>query len=154
MKRVLMIFALLGAFTFAVNAQQMSCCAGKKASSSAASCSKVDQATLDKAASADGSIVKQVSNTGEVSYARKAVDAKTGQVSFTEVEYCTKVNKFINVSPTDADHAACAKDGEANASNAASTGKSKSCCSGAAKKACCADGKKADSKASSDSKSN
>ena len=90
MKRVLLIFALFGAFALAANAQQKACCAGKKAAAKTESCTSVDQATLEKAASADASIVKQVSDNGEVSYARKVVDEKTGQVNYTSVEYCTK----------------------------------------------------------------
>lgn len=148
MKRVLLIFALFGAFSLAANAQH---CAGKKAAAKAESCTKVDQATLDEAAAADESIVKQVSNNGEVKYVRKEVCEKSGKVSYTEVEYCSKAKKFINVSPSEDGAASCTKD--AKATKMASKDGKKACCSGKEKKACCAGGKKAKaSKTSSESK--
>ncbi len=85
----------------------------------------------DKAASTDESIVKLVSNTGEVTYSRKETCPTTGKVSFTGVEYCTKSGKFINVSPSE--KAACTK--SASATKVSSTEK-KACASG--QKACCA----------------
>jgi hypothetical protein len=143
MKRVLLIFALFGAFALAANAQQKACCAGKKAAAKTESCTSVDQATLEKAASADASIVKQVSDNGEISYARKVVDEKTGQVNYTSVEYCTKSKKFINASPSEGEKVSCTKDGEAKATKVSSKESAKACCSGEEKKACCAGGKKA-----------
>ncbi len=146
------MFALFGAFALAANAQQKACCAGKKAANKTESCSSADRATLDKAASADASIVKQVADDGEVTYVRKTVDEKSGEVTYTQVEYCTKAKKFINASPSEMGEAACTKD--AKASNVSSKEEAKACCSKGEKKACCADGKKSKmSKTSSDAKS-
>ena len=125
MKKLFFLFAFMGVFTFAATAQTKACCASKDASAKA--CSK----TMDSAASADDSIVKQVSNEGEVSYVRKEVCPATGKVTMTAVEYCTKTNKFVNVSPTETDKANCTK--SATATKVSST----------SKKACCAKGNKA-----------
>ncbi len=143
MKKLILALFAVGAFTLGAQAQKAACCAGKKAastSSSAAACTKVDQATLDKAAAADASIVRQVSNDGQVSYARKVVN-KNGEVEYTPVEYCTKSGKFINMAPGEAEHCTKAA-GEASATTTAD-GKAKACCANGEKKACCANGKKA-----------
>ena len=119
MKKLFFLFAFMGVFSFAATAQTKACCA-KGASSKA--CSK----TMDSAASADASIVKLVSNEGEVSYVRKEVCPVTGKVTMTAVEYCTKAGKFLNVSPSEATKSA-------TATKVSST----------SKKACCAKGDKA-----------
>lgn len=141
MKRVLLLFALIGAFALTANAQDKACCAGKKTAAKAETCTKADQATLEKAAAADASIVKQVADNGEVKYLRKEVSEKSGKVSYTEVEFCTKSKKFVNVSPSEGSATSCTKD--AKATKVASKDGEKACCSGGEKKACCAGGKKA-----------
>ncbi len=119
MKKLFFLFAFMGIFAFTATAQTKACCASKNAS-------KVCSKTMDKAASADASIVKQVSSKGEVSYVRKEVCPVTGKTTMAAVEYCTKRGKFVNVSPSEA-----AK--SASATKVSST----------SKKACCAKGKKA-----------
>ena len=115
----------MGIFAFATEAQTKACCASK---AGAKVCSK----TMDKAASADASVVKQVSNKGEVSYVRKEVCPMSGKVSMKQVEYCTKSNKFVNVSPTET-KTACTK--KASATKVSSTSK-KACCKKGSKAAC------------------
>lgn len=125
MKKLFFLFAFMGVFTFAATAQTKACCASKNASS------KVCSKTMDSAASADESIVKQVANTGEVSYVRKETCPVTGKVTMTAVEYCTKTNKFVNVSPSETNEKTCTKSASATKVSSAS------------KKACCAKGDKA-----------
>lgn len=121
MKKLFFLFAFMGIFAFATEAQTKACCASK---TGAKVCSK----TMDKAASADANIVKQVSNKGDVSYVRKEVCPMSGKVSLKQVEYCTKSGKFINVSPSDV-----AKKG--TATKVSSTTK-KACCKKGSKAAC------------------
>lgn len=146
MKKLFFLFAFLGLFVFAANAQKKACCASKSASTEKVSCTV--SADAEKAASTDASIVKQVSNTGDVTYVRKDVCPTSGKVSYSNVEYCTKSGKFINVSPSEK-AACCAKD--ASATKVSST--KKACCAGGDKAGCSKDGKKAsNTKVSSDAK--
>jgi len=140
MKKLFFLFAFMGLFAFAATAQKKACCASKSASTE-----KVSAATLaeaEKAASEDASIVKQVSNTGDVTFTRKEVCAVSGKVSYTDVEFCTKSSKFVNVSPSE--KAACAK--SASATKVSSTDK-KACCDKGDKACCDKKGKKASSEA-------
>ena len=121
----------MGLLAFTADAQKKACCAAKAAGEKT-SCSSASMTDAEKAASGDESIVKQVSNTGEVSFSRKETCPTTGKVSFTSVEYCTKSGKFINVSPSE--KAACTK--SATGTKVSSTEK-KACCA-AGQKACCA----------------
>ncbi|MCB0518397.1 MAG: hypothetical protein H6577_02665 [Lewinellaceae bacterium] len=132
MKKFFFLFAFIGLFAFAANAQKKACCAAKGASTEKVSCTT--SADAERAASSDASIVKQVSNTGDVSYTRKNVCPVTGKVSYEAVEYCTKSGKFVNVSPSD--KAACTK--SASATKVSSSEK-KACCDKGAEggKACC-----------------
>ena len=125
MKKLFFLFAIMGIFAFAAEAQTKACCASK---AGAKVCSK----TMDKAASVDASLVKQVSNKGEVTYVRKEVCPMSGKVSMAQVEYCTKTGKFVNVSPS-AKKAACTK--KASATKVSSTTK-KACCAKGSKAAC------------------
>ncbi len=61
----------------------------------AQSCTK---STAAKAAAMDQSIVKKVSTSGEVSYMRKKVCPATGEVTYANVEYCSKSERFVPVS--------------------------------------------------------
>lgn len=131
MKNLFFLFAFMGFFAFTATAQDKACCA--KNASSEKACSK----TMDKAASVDASIVKQVANDGEVSYTRKSVSPDNGEVSFTDVEYCTKSGKFVNVSPS-GKKAACSK--KASATKVSSVSEKKECCEKGKEKACCAKG--------------
>lgn len=148
MKKLFFLFAFLGLFVFAAHAQTKACCASKSASAEKASCTV--SADAEKAATEDASIVRQVSNTGEVSYTRKEVCPTTGKVSYQAVEYCTKSGKFVNVSPSE-NAASCTK--SASATKVSSTSK-KACCAGGGDKSCCTkDAKKASNeKVSSDAK--
>ena len=95
MKKVFLFLAFFGVLALAdVNAQACS----KKTASCAASCAKKAAA---KMASMDENIEARVSSlTGETTYVKKNVCAKSGNVNFEQVEYCTKSAKFVNVSPS------------------------------------------------------
>ncbi len=147
MKKLFFLFAFMGLFTFAASAQTKACCASKSASSKSCS-AKLDKAMIDKAASADKSIVKQVSDNGEVSYSRKEVDSSNGEVKLTAVEYCSKAEKFVNVSPTDGSKACCKK-GEGT--KVSSTDK-KASCSKKEMKSCHAKGEKTSKVSSKEAK--
>jgi hypothetical protein len=96
MKKVLLSISFLFVLSFFANAQSKSCCSGaaKSKSTSEASCA-TSSTDADKAASLDASIVKQVSNKGDVTYTRKEVDAASGKVNYVSVEYCSKTAKFM-----------------------------------------------------------
>lgn len=130
MKKLFFLFAFMGLLAFTADAQKKACCAAKGASAEKASCTSSASADAEKAAATDASIVKQVSNTGEVSWTRKETCPVTGKVSFTSVEYCTKSAKFINASPSE--KAACTK--SASATKASSSEK-KACCAEKGEKA-------------------
>lgn len=144
MKKVLFLFAFSGLIAFSASAQSKSCCAGKTAAAAKQSCTTT-AAAAEKAATEDASIVKQVSNTGEVSYTRKEVCPTSGKVSYTAVEYAAESGKFVNVSP--AEVSSCSK--TATATKVSSTGKKSGCCAGGAAKAAC--GSKAEKTAFTDS---
>ena len=122
----------MGLLAFTADAQKKACCAAK-ASGDKASCMASASADAEKAAATDASIVKQVSNTGDVTYVRKEVSPTTGKATFTSVEYCTKAGKFINASPSE--KAACTKDASATK---VSSKEKKACCAGGEKAGCCA----------------
>ncbi|MEK7254301.1 MAG: hypothetical protein AAB316_06115 [Bacteroidota bacterium] len=143
MKKLFFLFAFVGLFAFCADAQKKACCAAKGVSADKVSCTAAASTDADKAASADASIVKQVSNTGEVSFARKETCPQTGKVSFTSVEYCTKTSKFVNVSPSQ-QAASCTK--SATATKVSATTQKAGCCAAGANKACCKPGEKAAAK--------
>lgn len=95
MKKLFLLLTFFGVFALAnVNAQS---CA-KKSASCAASCAKKAAAKL---ASMDENVEARVSSvTGETTYVKKNVCAHSGNVSYEQVEYCTKAGKFVNVSPS------------------------------------------------------
>jgi len=142
MKKLFLLFAFCGALGVAANAQ----CSGAKASSASTDakpgcCSATAAA---KMASLDASIeTRTCAETGKVSYMKKAVSAE-GTTTFTEVEYCSKSGKFVNVSPSE--KAACTKSakasctGDAKATKVSNT-EAKASCSGAksasASASCC-----------------
>lgn len=127
MKRILLVFALIGFASFAVQGQ--SCCdKGAKKTSSVKSEASCSQSAAAKAASLDDAIEQRVDeNSGKVSFVRRSVDASTGEASFIPVEYCSESKAFKTV---EAEKASCHGDAKASATSA--TG---------AKAACCADGK-------------
>lgn len=132
MKRLVLLFALLG-FVAASSVQAQNCSHAKKTATAAAVSD--DDSGAAKAALLDNSIERQVcEKSGKVSYYRKDVCEKSGKVSLTEVQYDTPSGKFVNVSPSE--KASCNKGG---ATKVGLDGKKGACCaSGAKKDACCA----------------
>lgn len=144
MKKLFLLLAFSGAVGFAANAQ----CSGSKSASASAAVSDETPgahcaAAAAKLASMDASIeTRTCPQTGKVSYMKKNVSAENGKATFTEVEYCSKSGKFVNVSPSE--KAACTKSkagctGDAKATKVSSTGTGAGCCAGAkaASASCC-----------------
>lgn len=155
MKKLFLLLAFSGAVGFAANAQ----CSGSKSASAAASVETPDAhgtAAAAKLASMDASIeTRTCPHTGKVSYMKKNVSAENGKATFTEVEYCSKSGKFVNVSPSE--KAACSKSkagcsgdakADAKATKVSATGGA-GCCAGAkAASASCCDKSKSSSASS------
>jgi len=136
MKKILLlvaVFAFVG--TAAVQAQ---CTKSKTAATTKKSCSKtaavkvadavpgkVCTKSADAAMMQDRSIVKKVSDSGEVSYARKKTCSASGKVSYADVKYCSDSKAFVNVAPAMDDATAITV-----------AGAEKKACSKADKKAC------------------
>ncbi|MEM9918985.1 MAG: hypothetical protein AAF990_12870 [Bacteroidota bacterium] len=97
MKKFFLLFAFLGFVSFAANAQS---CGSKKMSKTACAktCTKTAAAKL--ASLSDDIESRTCTKSGKVSYVRKQTCPSTGSVSFVNVEYCSKSQKFINVSPS------------------------------------------------------
>ena len=146
MKKLFLLLAFSGAVGFAANAQ----CSGSKSASASADVETPGAhctAAAAKLASMDASIeTRTCPQTGKVSYMKKNVSAENGKATFTEVEYCSKSGKFVNVSPSE--KAACTKSkagcsGDAKATKVSATGGA-GCCAGAkAASASCCDKSKA-----------
>lgn len=131
MKKLVLLFALLGVISLNVNAQ--SCPYANKANSEKVAANLV---SADEAAAVDANIQKRVcQKSGTVSYVRKNVCSTSGKVSYADVEYCTKSGKFVNVSPKDADGMGMSAQTVATGSGNGATVK-KGCCASGAKASC------------------
>ena len=111
---LLCLFALIG--TVGLQAQAKKSCAATCSKAKMAACSakggekvaaaqlrlgSVDDERAAGAAKRAGNVERRVDLEAKtVSYVRKDVCATSGQVSYADVEYCTKSKQFINVSPT------------------------------------------------------
>jgi hypothetical protein len=117
----LLFFIGFGLFLGATTLSAQNCSHAQKTGAnscakSASTCSKPSDAAL-KAAAADASIETKVCETsGSVCFKRKAVDASTGAVSYTDLKYDEATASFVNLP--------------------AESSKAKACCAG--KKTCCA----------------
>ncbi len=142
MKKLVLLFALLGVVSFTVNAQ--SCPYSAKAGTAKVVDADNTHEAATKLASMDENIEQRVcSKSGTVSFVRKSVCSQSGKVSYANVEYCSKSQKFVNVSPKTGA-------GDMKAKTVSGTAKGKSCAKSCAKT--CSKGKAA-SKASSTSTS-
>lgn len=146
MKGIMLTLAFLG--VFALTSVQAQSCAKTQSTANASCCAKssVDGAAA-QAASLDNTIERRVNaETGEVTYVRKAACESSGKTTYTQVEYCTKSAKFINVSPQKQnctkDKASCTEDTAKGASATKVSNNSTSCCTAAEKAACCPNGSK------------
>ena len=121
MKKVLFLFAFIGAFSLTGAMAQS--CQGAAKSAGVKSCCASKAA---KAAMSDASIEKRADQDGTVSYVRKESDAQ-GNVRFVAVSYDEAANTFVNVAPvaTTEKKACCAGKSD-----------SKACCSSKSKASC------------------
>lgn len=128
MKKIVLLFALLGVIGLNVNAQSCPYSSKAKAGEKVAA----SAVTVDAALAAETNVQKRVcAKSGTVSYVRKDVCQKSGKVSYSDVEFCSKSGKFVNVSPSGMRDGASVK--------AVSGGATKKGCS-ASKKASCSKG--------------
>ena len=122
MKRFFLFLAFALVATVSMQAQAKKSCAATCTKAKMAACSASSATTAKAAVPADAKYVnlgsgndEQALNTAKklgniervvdvdrkmAIYMRKDVCATSGKVSYTNVEYCTKTSKFLNVSPT------------------------------------------------------
>ena len=139
MKKLFLFLAFFGCVAFSANAQK-ACCASK---SGAKVCSKTAAAnaeTAAKFASMDNMIETKVCSTsGKVSYVKNYVCSESGKMTSTPVEFDASTQKFVNVSPQNAEQGVGGQNAEAvktvKAVKAVKTAKTVKT---TAKKACCA----------------
>jgi len=101
MKKLFFLVAFFGLVAFNVNAQ--SCNKSAKASKtvSADELPSCCVAAAAKLASMDDSIEgKKCEKSGKLTYYKNSTCATSGKVTSSEVKYCTKSKKFVNVSPS------------------------------------------------------
>ena len=86
-------------------------------------------AAATAAAESDETIEKRVcAKSGAVSFTKKHTCPASGKVSYTDVEYCAKSQKFVNVSPKDAEATKVnMQEGEAAPKKACSASAAKKC---------------------------
>ena len=152
MKPLLLLFSLIFFVGISSNAQN---CPYSKSTNAKVDKSHCTASAAAKMAALDENIESRTcSQTGKVSYVRKSVCPQSGKQTFTDVEYCSKTAKFINVSPR---QKSCTKSNEAAGSKVKATKASNKAinCTPAQKAACaktcvktCTDGQKAGAKAS------
>ncbi|MFT5383786.1 MAG: hypothetical protein ACI8VT_003824 [Saprospiraceae bacterium] len=120
MKKLFMLFAVIGLFgATSINAQT---CCSKTAS---ASCTKA----AATAATMDADIEKRMSEeTGAVYYVRKVVNADTG-TSYVNVDYNADAKKFVNVSPTHTSGKTASTSSSKEGTTTPTSGKTAACCS-------------------------
>ena len=146
MKKLFLFVAFFGFIAFSANAQKAACCSKK----TAASCSKTaaaDSEAAAKFASLDESIETKVCSTsGKVSYVKNSV-SDSGKTVSTPVEFDASTQKFVNVSPQNAEQGVGGQNADevktVKAVKAVKTAKTvkttakKSCCASKAGKSSC-----------------
>ena len=101
MKKLFFFVAFFGLVAFNVNAQTCNKSAKTAKTVSADELPTCCVAAAAKLASMDDSIEsKKCATSGKVTYFQKSTCPASGKVTSTEVKYCTKDKKFVNVSPS------------------------------------------------------
>lgn len=147
MKKLFLFLAFFGCIAFSANAQKKACCASK---SGAKVCTKTASANAEaaaKLASMDDMIETKVCSTsGKVSYVKNYVCSETGKMTSTPVEYDAATQKFVNVSPQNAEQGVGGQNAEVKTVKAVKTAKTVKAAKTAKKTSCCASGKKSSCK--------
>ena len=139
MKKLFLFLAFFGCIAFSANAQK-SCCASKTAAKSCSKTTAADSEAAAKFASLDKSIETKVCSTsGKVSYVKNYVCSESGKMTSTPVEFDAATQKFVTVSPQNAEQGVGGQNAEGEvktvkAVKAVKTAKTVK----TAKKACCA----------------
>ncbi len=136
MKRLMLVVAVLGLFS--LSAQAQSTCTGKAQKENAACCAS-NASAMALAKESPDIIVKTNEKTGVATFVKQEINAETGEVKETPVEYCKKEKAFINVAPK---KAACCASGKTTATKTATAtkkvtaAKKEGCCASMASKGC------------------
>lgn len=147
MKKLFLFLAFFGCIAFSANAQKAACCSKKTAST----CSKTSAANAEaaaKLASMDDMIEKKVCSTsGSVSYVKNYVCSESGKMTSTPVEYDAATQKFVNVSPKNAEQGVGGQNAKevktvkavkaVKTAKSVKTTKKKACCASKAGKSSC-----------------
>lgn len=139
MQKLFVLFTFLCFATFSANAQSCNPAACKKAQKNVkVEATQTNEAAVKLAAMEENIETRTCPTSGKVSFVRKDVCATSGTVKYSDVEYCTKSAKFVNVSPSA--KASCSKSAKTSASCSAKKGASAKNVSAEtpAKKTCCA----------------
>ena len=138
MKKLFLFLAFFGCIAFSANAQKAACCSKK----AAATCSKTaaaDSKVAAKFASLDESIESKVCSTsGTVSYVKNYVCSESGKMTSTPVEFDAATQKFVNVSPQNAEQGVGGQNAEVKTVKAVKAVKTAKTVKTTAKKSCCA----------------
>lgn len=132
----MLIAAVLGMFS--LSAQAQSTCTGK-AQKESTSCTATNASAMALAKESPDIIVKTNEKTGVATFVKQEINAETGAVKETPVEYCKKEKAFINVAPK---KDACCASGKTTATKTAKatkkvvTAKKAECCASMASKGC------------------
>lgn len=145
MKKLFLFLAFFGCIAFSANAQKAACCASKSGAKVCSKTAAADSEAAAKLASLDESIETKVCSTsGKVSYVKNYVCSESGKMTSTPVEYDASTQKFVNVSPQNAEQGVGGQNAETvktvKAVKTAKTVKTtakKSCCASKAGKSSC-----------------
>ncbi len=144
MQKLFVLFTFLCFASFSANAQSCNPAACKKSQKNVkVEATQTNEAAVKLASLEENIETRTCAKSGKVSFVRKDVCATSGTVKYTDVEYCTKSAKFVNVSPSA--KASCSKAAKTSASCNAKGASSKnanaknvSAEAAPAKKGCCA----------------
>ncbi len=142
MKKLFLFLAFFGCIAFSANAQK-ACCASKTGAKVCSKTAAANAETAAKFASLDESIESKVCSTsGSVSYVKNYVCSESGKMTSTPVEFDASTQKFVNVSPQNAEQGVGGQNAEevktVKAVKAVKAVKTAKTVKTTAKKACCA----------------
>ena len=140
MKKLFLFLAFFGCIAFSANAQK-ACCASKSGAKVCSKTAATNAKTAAKFASLDESIQSKVCSTsGTVSYVKNYVCSESGKMTSTPVEFDASTQKFVNVSPQNAEQGVGGQnaDAEVKTVKAVKAVKTAKTVKTTAKKACCA----------------
>jgi hypothetical protein len=144
MKKLFLLLAFSGCIAFSTNAQK-ACCASKSGAKVCTKTASANAETAAKFASMNDMIETKVCSTsGTISYVKNYVCPESGKVTSTPVEFDASTQKFVNISPQNAEQGVGGQNTKAvkavkavKTSRTVKTTAKKACCSSKAGKASC-----------------